>query len=360
VTGEIREHHLGVVLNYEPGASDRVSTVAATTSTHRPRARVGFGVLGTGAFATGVLLPALSRIDRAEFVAATSARGLSARAAVDKFGGRRVAESLDELLAIPDVDAVMIATRHADHAAHAVRALRAGKDVFLEKPAALDAEQLDELEAAVIASPGRLLVGFNRRFAPLARQLKDHFAHRRTGLVINARINAGSIPDESWIQQTSEGGGRVIGEACHFIDLMSYWTDGEPTRVSCFGISQAAPHGGHDNLAILIEFSDGSVGTLTYAAMGDPSIGKERYEVFSEGAVAVLEDWKRLHLTRGGKTKTVSTWRVDKGHEGELRAFVDACVAGAPSPIAWRSIAATTRATFAAELARRTHAAVEF
>jgi polar amino acid transport system substrate-binding protein len=319
----------------------------------RPRGDLGVAFIGTGSFATGVLLPAFEKIGGTRLVRAVSGRGLSARHAADKFGVAGVSASLDEVLALADVDAVVIATRHDRHAVMAARVLASGRDVFLEKPAAVDDEQLATLEEAVRSSSGRLFVGYNRRFAPFAVAVKDAFGSRRAGLVMQARVNAGRIPAGNWTVDAEEGGGRIVGEVCHFVDLLSYWAGAPPTRVSAHAIG---PEGGWDradNVVVALSFADGSAGTILYSAMGDPSVSKERYEVFCEGKVAAVDNWRTLEITARGKTKTTRTLKADKGHVGEVRAFVEACKSGRPSPIVWESIAATTRATFAIERAWR-------
>jgi polar amino acid transport system substrate-binding protein len=316
-------------------------------------------MVGTGSFSTGVLLPALEHVEEARLLRTVSGRGLSARHAADRFGAEAVAASLDEVLAMNDVDAVVIATRHDAHATLAARALAAGRDVFLEKPAAVDRDQLTTLEQAVRASDARLMVGFNRRFAPFARTLRDSFSGRRAGLVMSARINAGSVPGGHWVTDAAEGGGRVVGEVCHFIDLFSFWAQAVPVRVSAHAIGPAGGFEREDNLVLGLSFADGSVGTIAYSAMGDPSVSKEYYEVMCEGRVAAIDNWRTLHVTSRGKTKTSRALKADKGHAQELKAFVDSCRLGAPSPMTWESIRAVTLATFAAEAAWRNGATVE-
>jgi len=325
----------------------------------RNEGELGIGVVGTGLFATGVLMPALQKTAGARIVRTVSGRGLSARHAAEKFGAGGVATSLDEVLELPEVGAVVIATRHDSHAALAGRALAAGRHVFVEKPAAIDEAQLEGLRDAVQASTAKMLVGFNRRFSPFAGRVAEAFSGRRAGLVMTARILAGRLPAGSWIADGSVGGGRVIGEVCHFIDLLSYWAGTAPTRVSAHAIGPDRGWDRGDNLVLGLSFADGSVATIAYSAMGDPSVGKERYEVACEGRVAVLDDFRVLHVTSRGKTRTWRTLRADKGHVAEMSAFVDACLRGGPSPIAWSSIEATTRATFAAERAWRDGALVE-
>jgi polar amino acid transport system substrate-binding protein len=270
-----------------------------------------------------------------------------------------VAASLDELLARPSTQAVIIATRHDLHATQAAAALAAGRDVFLEKPAATSEADLAKLLEAARASGRRLMVGFNRRFAPFACQLKAAFEGRRAGLVMTARINAGFVPPGSWIVDPREGGGRIVGEMCHFIDLFSYFTDALPVRVSAHGLGGRGAYTGEDNLVVGLEFGDGSVASLVYTSMGDPAVGKEIYEVTCQRTMARIDDWRGLAVTRGGHTRVSRALRPDKGHAEELRQFVQACQSGQPSPIPLDSIAATTRATFAIEHARLSRATVE-
>jgi polar amino acid transport system substrate-binding protein len=362
ITGDRPEPHLGVILTYAPRNAASVvddSARALPAARSRPKDTLGVAVVGTGSFATGVLLPLLAQTRRVRLVRTASGRGLSARHAADKFGADGVAASLDEVLALPEVDAVVIATRHDTHAALAAKSLAAGRDVFLEKPAATDEAQLTALGEALSASGARLMVGYNRRFAPFARSLREAFAGRRSGLVMNARINAGRVPGGHWVSDSEEGGGRVIGEACHFVDLLSFWAGANPVSVSAHAIGPGGGWARDDNLVIALSFGDGSVGTILYSAMGDPSVSKERYEVLCEGKVAVIDNWRTLEITSRGKTKTSRSLKTEKGHSEELDAFVDACRLGQESPIPWSSIAAVTRATFAAQHAWQDAVTVE-
>jgi len=359
IAGAHPEPHYGVLLAYPQGAP-------AIESTSRPVPRLppegdtlGVAVVGTGSFATGVLLPALKDTSSVRIVRTVSGRGLSARHAAEKFGADGVAATMDEALELPEVHAVVIATRHESHASLAARALGAGRDVFVEKPAALDEMQLSALGDAVNSSKARLLVGFNRRFSPFARRVSEAFSRRSAGLVMTARILAGRLPAGSWVTDAKVGGGRVVGEACHFVDLFSFWAGAPPVRVSAHAIGPDCGWDRGDNLVIALSFADGSVGNIAYSAMGDASVGKERYEVACEGTVAVIEDFRAMHVTSRGKTKTWRTLRGDKGHAAEMAAFVDACLHDRPSPIAWESIEATTRATFAIERAWREGALID-
>ncbi len=360
ITGERPEPHLGVLLTYAPSDDARTNRVAPPVrAPARTRSELGVAVIGTGSFATGVLLPALTNTAGAQLISTTSGRGLSARHAADKFEATRVTASLDEVLALPEVEAVVIATRHDTHAALAAKALASGRHVFLEKPAAVDEAQLAMLGEAARASAGHLMVGFNRRFAPFGRAVLAAFAGRRTGLVMSARVNAGRMAAGSWVTDREEGGGRVIGEVCHFVDLLSFWAGAPPVRVSAHAIGPGGGWDRADNLVVGLSFRDGSVGTVVYSAMGDASVAKERYEVLCEGKVAVIDNWRTLEITSRGKTKTSRSLKADKGYAAELQAFVDACRRGEASPMTWGSIEAVTRATFAAERAWREGTTVE-
>jgi polar amino acid transport system substrate-binding protein len=349
ISAEHPEPHLGVVLTYPERELATPCSPARVSARPVRGTKVGLAVVGTGSFATGVLLPKIAKTRQAEIVATVSGRGLSARHAADLFGSHRVAASLDEALAMPEVDTVVIATRHNSHAAMASKALLAGRNVFVEKPAAIDEEQLAELRSAALSSEARFMVGFNRRFSPFARQVRETFAGRKTELIMTARINAGRLGRGTWVTDSEEGGGRIIGEACHFIDLFSFWSGSIPVRVSAHAIGPEGGASREENVVIALDFADGSIGSLVYASMGDPSIGKESYEIIGEGRVASIHDWRALEVTGMGKTHSHHALRADKGHEGELAEFFEACREGKASPISWESIEATTEATFAAE-----------
>ncbi len=351
--GDKREPHLGVVLTYpehEKRAALEVTGGTTPTVTADPiRDSLGLAIIGTGSFATGTLLPEISKLKNVHVEAFASGRGLSAKHARDRYGKGTVVPSMRDALTNPKVGAVVIATRHDSHAELAITALKAGRHVFLEKPAALNREELARVDAAVNESKKICFVGFNRRFSPFAEEIARTFHGRTSGLVMNARINAGRIPRGTWVLDPKEGGGRIIGEGCHFIDLMSYWAGASPSEISVHVIGPGSGYEREDNVVIGLSFEDGSVGTLTYTAMGDPTVSKERYEIFSEGRVAVLDNFRTLAITQQGKTKTTRALRQDKGHGKELEAFVDACIKNTGNPIAWESIVATTNATFLAE-----------
>jgi predicted dehydrogenase len=236
---------------------------------------------------------------------------------------------------------VCIATRHDAHADLVVQALRAGKHVFVEKPLAIDEDQLREVEAAAAASGGLLLVGFNRRFAPMAEDMRRALSGRGP-LIATYRVNAGALPPGHWLNDPEVGGGRIIGEGCHFVDFLSFLT-GDAGIESVEARSAGRPRGPAEDVVIQLGFSDGSVGQLLYTAKGDPALGKERVEAHAGGVSVVLDDFRSCEIVSGGKKRKTSTG--GKGHAEELAALVAAVKAGGPSPIPPASLFATTRAT---------------
>jgi predicted dehydrogenase/threonine dehydrogenase-like Zn-dependent dehydrogenase len=345
IRGETGGAYTGVVLQYTapaPTRADRAMEIAM-----RPPAsgRVGLGVIGAGKFASAMLLPRLAKRSDIDMVMVTTSSGASAKTSGEKFKFRRCGTDSSAVLADDAIHAVVIATRHGSHARLAAQALRGGKTVFVEKPLALDETQLREVIDAQRESAGRLVVGFNRRFSPLATQLRDEF--KAAGpLAINYRVNAGPIPASNWIFDPNDGGGRIVGEVCHFIDVLQFLTGDLPVEVHAISLGGDVAAGG-DSAAITLRFGAGSVATISYFTTGDKSFSKERIEVYGGGAVGVLDDWRSLAVTRVGKARTRKLLSQDKGYDGEIDAFV-AASRGAASPVSMESLIATTRATFAA------------
>ncbi len=340
ITGKTRQSYLGILLTYSE-ASERSEKLLSLRSSGKA-AEVRLGVIGAGNFAKSVLLPRLAKLGGVSLVGLATATGRTAKAVGEQFGFAFCTTDFRELLQREDINTVLIATRHDTHAAMTAEAIRAGKTVFVEKPLATTEEALAEVVAAVEQNQGRVLVGFNRRFSSLASEMKQFFDDAGS-LAITYRINAGEIPKESWIQQ-DEGGGRIVGEVCHFVDLLQFLTSSEPTEV--FAYRNAV---GADTLSIVIKFSDGSVGNINYFSTGDRGLPKERVEVFGGGRSAVLDDFRLLELWRDGKRKTSKRMSQDKGFDQELAEFVAAVRLGEEMPIDWRSLVMTTLATLRIE-----------
>jgi predicted dehydrogenase len=342
-----REPFLGVLLDYgaEDAAAGALAPSLSLRSEPKAKERLGIGVIGAGAFAQGVLLPALQAAGGFDPIAIATASGVSARRIGDRYGFRVATASADEVLANPDVDVLFVLTRHDLHAPLVVRALEAGKHVFVEKPLALSRDELDAIAKAHEGARGGVMVGFNRRFAPLVETLAAHFAQRRSPLVMTYRVNAGFLPREHWVHDPVEGGGRILGEACHFVDLLHHLAGAPPVRVHAECIAAEGRFRGDDNVIASLRFADGSIGAVIYTAAGDERMPKERLEVFGDGGVALLEDFRTLELSRGGRRQRERSPGQDKGFAEELRRFLAAVRSGGPMPIPFESLLATSRAT---------------
>ena len=355
IAGRIKEQCLGVLIKYpgQPDLSTRVEL--AREKSHRDSAahdttrRVSVGLLGAGNFATAVLLPGLKRLPGVDFIGVAAGTGVSARHAADKFHFRYCTTNEKDIVEDEDIHAVVIATRHHLHSRQAAEALDAGKHVFVEKPLALNEDQLQEVvESFKTHSSQVFMIGFNRRFAPLGLRLKSFFSGAHEPLIVHYRANAGYIPANHWTQDPAQGGGRIIGEACHFVDFAGWLVGEAPVSVECRALPDAGRYN-QDNAVLTLAYPNGSLAVITYISSGDRALGKERVEVHAGGRSAVLEDFRRLALFQGGRRSVYRTWlRQDKGHGAAYQAFVQTVRNGGPSPIPFDEIVTTTRATFAA------------
>jgi predicted dehydrogenase/threonine dehydrogenase-like Zn-dependent dehydrogenase len=318
---------LGIVLLYEPSPRE-ASRIPALTKVPSSRNAVGF--IGAGSFATRILIPA-ARDAGFTLDAIASAGGLSAHAAAERFGFRR-ATTPDELLDDPSLGVVVVATRHSSHAALATRALRAGKAVFVEKPPALTGVELAELRAARDETGLPLAVGFNRRFAPLAQELRDFVREQSTGpLELLYRVNAGRLEESHWLNDPLEGGGRLLGEGCHFIDFACWLVGALPERVGCILRPEPdLPIGAAQSFVVTVSFADGSLGTILYSARGAVSAGKEYIEVHAGGTSASLDDFRSIELVGDGRPRRRHQKGQDKGHTRQLIAFRNVLAGEAP------------------------------
>lgn len=340
ITGKSKEAYLGILLSYDENRKDEHESKTIALDGRRGQtevklAQIKLGVIGAGNFAKSVLLPRLAKDSKLALTGIATATGRNAKALGEQYGFEFCTTDYREILAHRDINTVLIATRHDTHAKMAAEAVRAGKAVYLEKPLAISKEGLSEVIEAVTQTNGRIMVGFNRRFSLLSTELKQFFDGAGP-LAITYRVNAGEIPKESWIQ-SEEGGGRVLGEVCHFIDYLQFLSIGDPAEVFAYQCSS-----GPDTLSIIVKLSDGSIGNINYFATGDRTFPKERIEVYGGGRVAVLEDFRALEMWREGKRKVTKRMAQDKGFDHELSSFIQAVKTGGPMPIAWRSIVLTT------------------
>jgi predicted dehydrogenase/threonine dehydrogenase-like Zn-dependent dehydrogenase len=347
ILGNRDEPFLGVVITYPAGgqANQRLEVVSRQSRISAAlREPMRIGMLGAGNFAMNTLLPAIKRVDGIEFAGVCAASGSHARHAAEKFGFQYCSTDEAEIINDPAVNTIVIATRHHLHAPQVLEALQACKHVFCEKPLCLNEDELAKIVCACDHSASCLMVGFNRRFAPMVLEVKSFLSQIEAPLTVHYRINAGALPPDHWINDPEQGGGRILGEVCHFIDLLTFLAGSPPTDVHTRAV--AATNG---NVVMNLNFANGSHGTISYLADGDRSYSKERLEVFGGGSIAVLDDFRRLELIRHGRKKVIrSRLRQDKGHRGEWEAFSAAIRSGGESPIPFSEIVTTTLATLRA------------
>jgi predicted dehydrogenase len=279
------------------------------------------------------------------FKSIATASGVSAHDVGKRFDFQYAVSNAEEVLNDADINLVVVGTRHDLHARLATNALLANKHVFVEKPLALNDEELETILNAASASSGLLMVGFNRRFSPLAFQARDFFAGRSGPLSIAYRVNAGRVPKEHWLQDEQQGG-RIVGEVCHFIDFMTFLTGAAPVSVFAEAISAKSDKiVDADSVFITLKFEDGSNGTIAYLAEGDRALAKERVEIFGEGRSVVLDDYRSATMYRDGREKQMSLKAQDKGQRDQVKAVCAAVLSGEP-PIGLDELTSTTRTTF--------------
>lgn len=350
---ESADKPLSVILTYPQGSGEKpVARIAnpALRTGHTGTLRVA--MIGAGGFAKGTLLPIVkSETGRFTLQSVCARHGHNASAVARQFGAPEATTDVDGVLAAPDVDAVMIATRHHQHADLVLRALKTGKHVFVEKPLCLTPTELDAIAAFYgddIAGKPLLMTGFNRRFSRYATAIAQATAARSNPMMIDYRVNAGYLLQDSWVHG-AEGGGRNIGEACHFYDLFVMLTGAKADTIDATAIR---PHTGYygrtDNFVATFGFADGSVGKLTYTALGASDVPKEQCDVYCDGRVYSLNDFKQL-VSTGANGPKLTTATSEKGHREELNAFADAIRAGGAWPIPlWQQLEAM-RMAFAVE-----------
>jgi predicted dehydrogenase len=338
---------IGFVFRYrdDAPATRRLGHDVAPRSSGRPlEGPLQVGVIGAGNYATSMVLPHLRDHDDVTLVEVATATSLSAANAQRRFGAQRVSTDYQGLLEDPDISTVFVLTRHSSHAEIVAQALEAGKAVFVEKPLAVTPEQLARIvETVERTGNDRIMVGYNRRFAPMLVDLRASWGTPGGPQQVLYTVNAGRLAGDSWYGQRDEGA-RIVGEGCHFIDTASWWLGADPVQVVATSTT-ADP----DDCVMTLTYPDGSVATVAYLTSGDAGYPKETLQVFAGGRVAALHNFRRAELwTRGKSQTTRSRTGIDKGQRDELAAFVRAVRRGDAMPISLPSLLATTRATFAA------------
>jgi len=340
---------VGVVLQYStdpeqsrPPAISRLIS-APTAAPRRTTGQLAIGFIGAGNYASSMLLPQLARITTLRLAHVATTRSLSAVNAQRRFGFTTASTAADAVLADDSLDAIFIVTRHHTHADLVCRALQAGKAVFVEKPLALTTSELQRIMDVILSTGNdRLMVGFNRRFAPMLIQLRSLFGQPGLSSVTHYLVNAGTLDAGSWYRNPDLAGSRFGGEGGHFIDTLSWWAGSFPEEV------YAAPGPERDDVLVTIRFQDSSTGTITYVTGGNARYQKETIDVAGGGRSARLNNFRQAMVWAGRRRTTLrSHGGQDKGQHHEIAGFIEAVRAGAPMPISLNSLVATTRATLA-------------
>jgi len=335
------EHFSGILIQYDT-ITELKKTVIHTQKTYDPAA-VNAGFIGAGSFAQNMLLPRLKGL--CNFAGVATAHGNTSKYVAGKYGFGYCTADASGIIEDRNINTVFITTRHNLHAGYVIQSLRAGKNTFVEKPLAINENELEEILNTIKDLPennkARLMVGFNRRFSPYIQKIKSVFKDDQVK-TIQIRVNAGMMPAGHWVNDPETGGGRIIGEACHFIDLAMYLAGSPIVSVYAAGFSENA--GTIDTVTVNLKFANGSVAAVNYLANGNKKLDKEYIEVFCNGTAAIIDDFRKLSIY--GNKDTVMKGKQDKGHLNELLAFTKAIKEGQPAPIPLDELIVSTRATF--------------
>ncbi len=347
ITGKTIEKYLGILLQY-PKEKEEVSRleIEENIQTKSSNSQPVIGFIGAGNFAQSFLIPPLKK-RKATLKGVVTSTPVNSKSVAEKFGFSYASTDPEEILNDSNIDSVFIASQHDTHAQYVLQALRAEKNVFVEKPLAINTDELEEIRETHKSNPYPLIVGFNRRFSPPFRLIKSVFQDMSEPLVINYRVNAGFIPLDHWTQDPAQGG-RIIGEGCHFIDIFDYLTDAQPVSIfaSAAQFSDKQKQN-NDTVSIVINYSDGSIGNLTYLANGDSSVPKEYCEVYAGGVTAIMDNFKKVYIHKHNKKKKHS-FSGGKGHFEEIAHFINVVSNNGPNELPFQSIYNTTLLTFLA------------
>lgn len=338
-----RRRGLAVIFRYGPGTAAPAYALPAAARAPKPDGSVGIAFVGAGNYAKATLLPAVARVSGVSARQIVTATGASARRSAEKFGYAQCGTDPRDVFGDPTVDLVFVATQHDSHAPLAEAALRAGKAVWLEKPAALDEPQLDSLARTVRETNGFLSLGYNRRFSPHVRAIRDAFAGRSGPIAIQYTVAAGPTPAGTWHVDPRVGGGRIVGEACHMVDACAFLVGAPPASI--FARALGRDPESEDSHVLVLGFADGSTATIAYLANASADLPKERFEVSADGRTAACENFRETRLPGGRRVKTVNQ---DKGQSDAVKTVIEAVRAGAPSPFAVDELVSVSRATLRA------------
>lgn len=333
------EPYLGIVLKYDVNKTHKHESIKIADATNQT-SNVGIAFIGAGSYAQGNLLPNLPNDIRRVSVMTNS--GATSKRVAERFHFEACTSNEDDIMKNPDVNTLFIATRHDSHAKYVIDGLKNGKNVYVEKPLCLNVEELVEIKNLCEEKQKSVMIGFNRRFSPHASEIKKKLGSGKMSMIY--RCNAGSIPADTWIQDMKIGGGRIIGEACHFIDFMAYICGSKPVKV----MASVMPDNQNlnDTMNIIVEFENGSTGVVAYYANGSKAMHKEYFEVFSAGTSATIDDFNETKIYTKGKPTKFTTRAQDKGQKAMVDRFFKDIKTG-KTPIPMDEIYSVTLATFA-------------
>lgn len=352
ITGKNDEKFLGVIIEYPENATsqikDRRVEMQKSFGLNLEGKKVSLGILGAGLYASAVFLPVIQKSISVQKMGICSGKGLSARQLAKKYNYQFACTDENEIFNNNEINTVVILTRHSDHARQIINGLQRKKHIYCEKPMALNIAELFEIKRAYENAQSKLMVGYNRRFSPFILKAKDFIKKSAEPKIIHYRVNAGFIPLNHWVHDPSQGGGRIVGEGCHFIDLCIYLAGSKPVSIQTIGLPNIGKYN-DDNVVINIIFDDGSIATIEYLANGDKSVEKETLEIFSGGKVVQLIDFRKLVLTSNGKkTQYQSRFAQDKGHMGSWQAFINSIELNLEVPISFEELFMSSVTTFCA------------
>ena len=342
------EPYLGILIEYDVtkkvDSENRKISIKPQASGIQPSS-VNIGFIGAGSYAQSHLLPNVPENNDVSFQGVMTTTGVSSRSVAERYRFDFCTTNEKDILENDDINTVFIATRHDSHAYYVLEALKAGKHVFVEKPLCLKIEELEEIKRCYELSAMSyqlLMVGYNRRFSPLIQQIKAELGEGP--MAITYRVNAGVIPKESWIQDPDFGGGRIIGEVCHFIDTLTFLSGSLPVSVYANAMNDRSEL--NDTLNVTLTYQNGSIGSISYFANGDKGLPKEHIEIFCHGTVAIVDDFKESIIYATGKKKRKKLLSQDKGQKEEVRKFVNAILKGSTELISFKEIYNTSLVTF--------------
>ncbi len=343
LSGESKEPYLGIILNY---AKEIQQSSLINISKEKKISKIELALVGAGNFSQSVTLPTLKNL-KINFNTLVDHNSTVLTDIGRKYQFNTISSSMDDILKDELINMVMITTPHNNHAALVMECLRFDKNVFVEKPLAICEEDLEEIKKVYEEYPRQLMVGFNRRFSSHAKKIKEYISNSSTPLIMNYVINAGDIPSEHWVQDPKIGGGRIIGEVCHFLDFLQYISDSKPTSIFAISLkTNNMLYKNDDSVQIIISYKNGSIGTITYHAVGDKSLPKEFFEVSAGNKTVKMHNFNITEFYSNGHKSKYRSKKQDKGFTQEYQQFFNSIINNNPSPISFESLYLTTLSTF--------------